>query len=562
MSMADSLRDLRADYERYTSNGVWREETLPARVREHARTRGDATAVIDSDTGETFSWSRLWEDACRVATYLRDEWGLERRDVVSVQLPNTYVTVVLQLAVLTGGHVLNILLPNYGPRDVHGVLSRSHSRALFTLDVFRSSSNAETLRLVGAELPGVHVHVVAGAGIHDVAKTLAFAWPVTATGEDGWSLRRPVTEPSALIFTSGTEAQPKGILHSEATANAGVRIAHDHLGLGDAEIVWMPSPIGHSTGFNFGVRMALYYGYPLVLQDRWNGGAAADLVGRTGATYTLAATTFLADLVDVCQARGVRLDTMRYFGCGGAPVPPPLVARARENGIGVQRLYGSTEALVPVWNPPQAPLAELLNTDGAVVAGVELQIRDEGGQLCPTGVVGDIYVRGPEVCIGFFEDPERLARAFTADGWLLSGDLGYLDDAGHLTIDGRRKEIIIRGGLNISPREIEELVTVMDGVRECVVVGLPDERLGEISCACIVTAPDASTVSLTEVCTHLRDAGLATYKLPERLLLTPELPRTPSGKVRREVLIRSWPHSRPLADERARQLVAFDDSAG
>jgi acyl-CoA synthetase (AMP-forming)/AMP-acid ligase II len=389
-----------------------------------------------------------------------------------------------------------------------------------------------------------------------VAAALSFA-PATNDADDvdgnqSWCLAREVTEPSALIFTSGTESSPKGILHSEATANAGVRLSHDHLGLGPDEIVWMPSPIGHSTGFNFGVRMAFFYGYPLVLQDRWNPEAAVDLIGGTRATYTLAATTFLADIVGVCERRAVSLPSMRFFGCGGAPVPSPLVRRAGEAGIGVLRLYGSTETLVPAWNTPQSPLQQRMNTDGAPLRGIDIEIRDESDEVCQLGTVGEICVRGPEVCLGFFDDPERLASAFTADGRLRTGDLGYLDDLGYLTIDGRRKEIIIRGGLNISPREIEQLIVALPAVHECVVVGLPDDRLGEISCACVMLAEEAS-LTLPEVTSHLLEAGLARYKLPERLMVVDSLPKTPSGKVRREILVKAWAGADQLADERERR---------
>lgn len=553
VTMTDSLRDLDDALRTYKAAGIWREETLPARVLQHARSNPGATAVIDAGSSLTSTWADLWNDVRRVAWFLRDDLGLQPGAVISVQLPNYYVTTVIQLAALAGGYVLNILLPNYGPRDVHNALSRSRARALFTLDQFRSKANAETLRMVAADLPEVAVEVISDAAIRSGSDALAFAPPRPELATETWSTSRPVTEPSALIFTSGTEAKPKGILHSEATANAGVRIAHDHLGLSADEVVWMPSPIGHSTGFNFGVRMAFYYGYPLVLQDRWRANDAVDLVMRTGATYTLAATTFLADLVSACEARGISLPTLRYFGCGGAPVPPPLVARGLDSQIGVLRLYGSTEALVPVWNTPRAPAGRRLQTDGSVIEGVELEIRDELGRRVAAGTVGDIYVRGPQVCVGFFEDPERLAQAFSADGWLQSGDLGFLDDAGYLTVDGRRKEIIIRGGLNISPREIEELILQIEDVQDCVLVGLPDDRLGEISCACVVIG-ESGQLTLTEICAHLRQAGVAMYKLPERLLVTQALPRTPSGKVRRNVLVDAWASAETLADPRARSV--------
>jgi acyl-CoA synthetase (AMP-forming)/AMP-acid ligase II len=270
-----------------------------------------------------------------------------------------------------------------------------------------------------------------------------------------------------------------------------------------------------------------------VLQDRWDAARAAELIERERCSYTLAATTFLSDLVRELNEHPRDVDSMRCFGCGGAPVPPDLVSAAAELGITVLRIYGSTEGLVITWNRAGSSLDKRRNTDGCVLPWVEVEVRDEDDVVVPAGVSGEIHVRGPEVCIGFFNDPERMAQVFTADAWLRSGDLGVLDDDGHLTIVGRKKEIIIRGGLNIAPREIEDLLCEMPGVRAAACIGLPDERLGEIVCACLVA--DAP-ITLDDAVAHLRGRELATYKLPQALRMVDEIPMTASGKLRKTAL--------------------------
>jgi len=367
------------------------------------------------------------------------------------------------------------------------------------------------------------VHVVVGDG--DAHGRVRFDELLGRTGGPLGGGRADAV--SEVIFTSGTEAQPKAIMHTEQTANFSVRVAYSDLGMSRGDVVWMPSPIGHSTGFNYGVRFALYHGLPLVLQDRWDGAAAAELVATHRCSYTLAATTFLQDLIAAASAAGSSLDTLRYFGCGGAPVPAHLVDLAADHGVQVLRLYGSTEVLVGSWNRPWSTIEQRRNTDGLPMTDVEIVVRD-----------GELWTRGPNTCVGFFADPVRTAATFDADGWVRSGDLVTIDDDGYLTVVGRKKEIIIRGGMNIAPREIEELIVAFPEVERVAVVGLPDERLGETMCACVVLALDAS-IDLDTMVTRLRAGGLATFKLPQRLEVLDALPTTASGKIQKHEIVKA-----------------------
>jgi acyl-CoA synthetase (AMP-forming)/AMP-acid ligase II len=299
----------------------------------------------------------------------------------------------------------------------------------------------------------------------------------------------------------------------------------------------MPSPVGHSTGFNYGVRFALYHGLPLVLQDRWDGDAATELVAAERCSYTLAATTFLQDLAEAAARAGTTLDSLRYFGCGGAPVPPHLVDLAAERGIQVLRLYGSTEVLVGSWNRPWSTRDQKRDTDGVAMSHVEMEIRGDDGNVLAPDEPGELFVRGPNTCVGFFADPERTAATFS-DGWVRSGDVLRMDADGYVTVVGRKKEIIIRGGLNIAPREIEELLVAFPEVERAAVIGLPDERLGERMCACIVLRAGAA-VDFPTMIERLKAAGLATYKLPERLEVLDALPATASGKIQKHEIVRA-----------------------
>jgi non-ribosomal peptide synthetase component E (peptide arylation enzyme) len=527
------MRDLVTSPERraaYERDGHWDEQTLAGRVAHWAAARPRETAVVDGHGRLTFA--ELFDGARRVAGYLRRH-GVGLGSVVSVQLPNRHEAVVTAMAIQMLGGVINPLLPNYRAKELTYVFAQAEPSVVVTPAEYRGFDHRplvdEVRRATGVDAR--HVVVDDGAGGGDARFTDALAAAPIDSGPT------EAAEVSELIFTSGTEANPKAIMHTEQTANFSVRVAHSDLGLGADDAVWMPSPVGHSTGFNYGVRFALYHGLKLVLQDGWNADDAIELVEREGCTYTLAATTFLQDLVAAAARARVRLARLRYFGCGGAPVPPDLVMAAAQHGIGVLRLYGSTEVLVGTWNRPGSPLAKRTHTDGAPMSHVELEVRADDGSRCAPGEAGELFVRGPDTCVGFFRDPERTAATFDADGWVRSGDLVTMDDDGYLTVVGRKKEIIIRGGLNIAPREIEELLVAFPEVERAAVVGLPDERLGERSCACVVLHPGA-TLELQVVVARLRQTGLAAYKLPERLELLDELPTTASGKVQKHEIVR------------------------
>ena len=515
----------------YERSGAWDKSTLPAMLRRHAAANPSADAVIDLRGERIVSRGELAADVERLSGWLLAR-GIGIGDVVSVQLPNWYETVVVDLAVLAVGAILNPLLPLYRATDLRKMLTTSRSKLIVTPDIYRGHDFGAMIAEVAALLDNPIEHV---AITDPVGTNQRFGGWLDAAGGSAVAGDRSSSTVSELIFTSGTEAAPKAIMHTEQTTNHGVRSLWNSLKMGDEEVVWMPSPIGHSTGLNYGVRFAIYLGLSLVLQDRWSAADAAMLVERFSCSYTLAATTFLADLVEHATEHGARLESLRYFGSGGAPVPASLVEAARAVGVNVLRLYGSTELLCATWNRRDSPSMKRLLTDGLPLDDVEIEVRDENGvPVCDKP--GEIFGRSPNACVGFFGDPERTDATFRPDGWIRTGDLGVLDSEGYLTIVGRKKEIIIRGGLNISPREIEDLLTEIPGVARNAIVGLPNARLGEIVCACVVPHAD-TTLDLESMIAALRARGLATFKLPQALVLFDELPTTTTGKVRKHELI-------------------------
>ena len=520
---------------RYTEAGWWDDQTLPGRVAVHAAHRSDATAVVDEHRRVTYA--ELARDAARLASALVGR-GVEPGAVVSIQLPNRYEAVAAAVAALSVGAVVNPLLPNYRQRELGHVFAAADPAVMFTPGHHRGCDHPALVAEVAASVGCRPLNVVVDGPVRSGGRTTGFD-ELMASGDGSAPLGdRPAAAVSELIFTSGTEAAPKAIMHTEQTAGFSVRTARHDLGVTDDDVVWMPSPVGHSTGFNYGLRFALHHGLPLVLQDRWDASQALALVQEHRCSYTLAATTFLQDLTEAAAAEGAHLGSLRLFGSGGAPVPPALVGAAATQGIQVLRLYGSTEVLVGTWNRPSSSPTQKRSTDGVAMSHVELRVVDDAGDDAATGEPGELEVRGPNTCVGFFADPTRTAAAFRGDGWVRSGDLVTLDADGYLTVVGRKKEIIIRGGINIAPREIEELLVGFPEVERAAVVGLPDDRLGERSCACVVLRPGAA-LDVATMGQRLTALGLARYKCPERLEVLDALPATASGKIQKHELVRT-----------------------
>jgi cyclohexanecarboxylate-CoA ligase len=337
------------------------------------------------------------------------------------------------------------------------------------------------------------------------------------------------------MYTSGTTADPKGVLHSHQTLLAEARSLAPVHGLGPGDTVLMPSPLTHISGLVHAVLVPAALGSSAVLMPRWDPGEALRLIGTERVTYMVGAPTFLRDLAHHPELAAADVRSFRLFSCGGADVDPTLVAEAADRlGCVAKRVYGSTEFPTITTTGPDDPPARRIDSDGRPIGAAEIRlVADDGTEVAP-GQEGEVLARGPECCLGYL-DAASTAEAFTPDGWLRTGDLGIRDAQGYLRITGRRKDIIIRKGENISAREIEDLLAAHPAVAEVAVVGLPDPAAGEIACA-VLRLHGGAALSLADVTQHLLSGGLSRRKLPERLVVTDELPRTASGKVLKRAL--------------------------
>lgn len=345
--------------------------------------------------------------------------------------------------------------------------------------------------------------------------------------------RRPVppdaTAPDErrfLLYTSGSTARPKGVLHSDSTLLAECAAQAAFHRLGGAEVFIVPSSVAHVSGLNYGVLLPVVLGATAVLMARWDPGEFLALVEAERATFCGGAPAFLQGAADHPDVARRDLSSLRVFPVGGADVPPDLVRRAtRRLGIRTGRGYGSTEfPSITSTAGPDTPDELRATTDGRPIGTNQVRIRDD-----------EIEARGPELFCGY-TDPTLDSEAFTADGWFRTGDLGMIDTAGYLTVTGRRKDIIIRLGEKISAREVEQLLGEHPEVREVAVVALPDARTGERACACVVPVDPSSPPPLAELARFLETRGVSRRKHPEQLVILDALPTTPAGKTDKQTL--------------------------
>jgi cyclohexanecarboxylate-CoA ligase len=521
--------------------------TLPELLRRRAAAGPDDTAVVDvrADHDEVITWRQLAERVERAAALLL-RLGVRPGENVAYQLPNRVEFVVLSLAALRVGAVCCPIIPFFREREVGFVLGRSRARVLVVADRHRSRHPAaEAVALCGRD--GVrleHVVVLAGSGgaarlpraVPDGVTVHDWTCALAATVVDREALDAVVPSPDAtaqLLFTSGTTGEPKGVAQPSRNLVRAVAMEIAHLGLGARDVIWVPSPLAHQTGFLYGMVLASVLGVPQILQSEWDAKRALQSLNQHGATFVQAATPFLSDLVRAVEESGEAPRGLRIFVATGATVPRSLAERAgRVLGTDVCGAFGTTETCLGALSAPGDEPAQRWGSDGRALEGIGLRITDDEGRVLPCGEEGNFELRSPTVFEGYLDRPDLTAEVFTADGWYRTGDLATVDASGFLRITGRVKDVINRGGEKIPVAEIEQLLFGHPAVADVAVVAMRDDRLGERACAFVVVRPGAR-FTFEEMRRHLDEHRVAKQYWPERLERIGALPRNPVGKVRK-----------------------------
>ncbi|EMV77493.1 short-chain-fatty-acid--CoA ligase [Escherichia coli P0304816.13] len=517
----------------YRQQGLWGDASLADYWQQTARAMPDKIAVVDNH-GASYTYSALDHAASCLANWMLAK-GIESGDRIAFQLPGWCEFTVIYLACLKIGAVSVPLLPSWREAELVWVLNKCQAKMFFAPTLFKQTRPVDLILPLQNQLPQLQ-QIVGVDKLAPATSSLSLSQIIA----DNTPLTTAITthgdELAAVLFTSGTEGLPKGVMLTHNNILASERAYCARLNLTWQDVFMMPAPLGHATGFLHGVTAPFLIGARSVLLDIFTPDACLALLEQQRCTCMLGATPFVYDLLNVLEKQPADLSALRFFLCGGTTIPKKVARECQQLGIKLLSVYGSTESSPHAVVNLDDPLSRFMHTDGYAAAGVEIKVVDDARKTLPPGCEGEEASRGPNVFMGYFDEPELTARALDEEGWYYSGDLCRMDEAGYIKITGRKKDIIVRGGENISSREVEDILLQHPKIHDACVVAMPDERLGERSCAYVVLKAPHHSLSLEEGVAFFSRKRVAKYKYPEHIVVIEKLPRTASGKIQKFLL--------------------------
>ncbi|HBD0169282.1 TPA: medium-chain fatty-acid--CoA ligase [Escherichia coli] len=517
----------------YRQQGLWGDASLADYWQQTARAMPDKIAVVDNH-GASYTYSALDHAASCLANWMLAK-GIESGDRIAFQLPGWCEFTVIYLACLKIGAVSVPLLPSWREAELVWVLNKCQAKMFFAPTLFKQTRPVDLILPLQNQLPQLQ-QIVGVDKLAPATSSLSLSQIIA----DNTPLTTAITthgdELAAVLFTSGTEGLPKGVMLTHNNILASERAYCARLNLTWQDVFMMPAPLGHATGFLHGVTAPFLIGARSVLLDIFTPDACLALLEQQRCTCMLGATPFVYDLLNLLEKQPADLSALRFFLCDGTTIPKKVARECQQRGIKLLSVYGSTESSPHAVVNLDDPLSRFMHTDGYAAAGVEIKVVDDARKTLPPGCEGEEASRGPNVFMGYFDEPELTARALDEEGWYYSGDLCRMDEAGYIKITGRKKDIIVRGGENISSREVEDILLQHPKIHDACVVAMPDERLGERSCAYVVLKAPHHSLSLEEVVAFFSRKRVAKYKYPEHIVVIEKLPRTASGKIQKFLL--------------------------
>jgi acyl-CoA synthetase (AMP-forming)/AMP-acid ligase II len=518
---------------RWRGASLWSDETFATVLAGRVRATPDREALTDGTRRLTYR--ALADGIDRMAARLR-ALGIGAGDVVTIQLPNWIEFALVFFALERLGAVAVTVSVDFRSRELEYIMRFAGAKMLVCCARFRDFDHVAMAAELEPRLPALAcIGVVRGA---PGAGMVSLDEVGEAGGPPAGFVPVPMDADTVMrmAFTSGTTGNPKGVMHSHNTTLAAARILNGDLALAADDVVMIWLPLGLNWGYLTLVQSVLA-GAKAVLLDRFRPAAALDLIERERVTYIPTAPASLTTILQEPDLARRDLSSLRIVVSGGASAPVETIRAWRRAAPGILlELLGMLETGYQAYTRATDHPERVAGSVGRRASHMGLKLVDADGGEVARGEEGDICCDGPSVHLGYHDNPAANAEAFLPDGWFRSGDLGMIDTDGNLRIVGRLKEMINRGGKKFFPREIEEILYTHPQVLYAAIVGIPDARLGERNCLCLVPRP-GETPTLASLVAFLGDS-VATYKLPERLELFTQFPFTPTGKIQRHALVR------------------------
>lgn len=502
--------------------GFWAGKPIWELVEPWAADDPDFVVLIDDTNSITVGEIR--ESALRVAGALAES-GVVAGDRILVQLPNVVEAAVVFYAIARLGAVMvpvQVVMRNY---EVESLLRRTEAVAIICVDEFNGFDHGAMARTMVDLVPSLQHLFVLGAkreGVRSFAELLdgpVFDGPVPSADD-----------PIVVVFTSGTTSLPKGCVHTSNTYMNHGSCTAVLVGIEPGDVFFMPSPVMHNTGLGLGILMPFIFRLRSVLQAKWDAPKALELIGRHRISMLAGAAPFATMLLRAYDPEKHDVSSFRAMAFGGAPVPIGIIKELNATfDCKSLALYGSTEGGTVTGTRMDDAMERAATTDGRANEGVDLIISDDHGDAVATGEEGEIRFSTPARFLCYWQDNDLTAKVLDNNGRFCSGDLGRMDSDGYIRVTGRVSDMIIRGGMNISALEVENILRQHPAVVDVALVSMPDERLGEKACAFVVSRDDSLDVA--EFSRFLTGLGVAKNKYPERVVLVDQLPLNPTGKV-------------------------------
>jgi acyl-CoA synthetase (AMP-forming)/AMP-acid ligase II len=516
------------------------EKTIPAMAAAAAAQYADRLAIADGDTRLTYA--ELFEQA-RTFGAAVEETGIQPADRVAIWAPNSAEWVIALIGLSMAGATLVPINTRWKGAEAADVLHRSRARLLVTVTDFLDTDYVAMLE--NADLPDLESFVIAHGEAWN--NFLAFARPPAFEEVDRRAAAVAPDDPADILFTSGTTGVPKGVVmpheRTLGVATDWVRMT----GLNTDDRYLMVNPYFHQFGLKAGILACLASGATMLPEAAFDVDRALARVATERVTVFPGAPTLYHSILDHPERDRYDLSSLRVAVTGAADIPVELIRRVNDElpfSIVITG-YGLTETGTATSTSPDDDFETVASTVGRPRPGFELRIADSDGRGVPTGEAGEVVVKGPTVMAGYLDDPDATAAALSEDGWLRTGDLGVLDDRGCLRIVGRIKDMFIVGGFNEYPAEVENALLRHPDVKQAAVIGIPDERLGEVGMAFVVTASSNADTG-TEILAWCRDE-MANYKVPRAIEILEELPLNATGKVVKDELRARVADGRPVS---------------
>jgi len=515
----------------YVAGGYWQGDTIRAWIEKWALETPEAPVILHN--GQSLSYGEFAKRVRQLADALYD-LGLRKGDVVAIQLPNIPEYLLGYTALAYMGAVMTTLYMPHRRQEMQTLLGHSGARAILCLSDAGGFEAAATAVDLQAELPNLeHIITIDKA----VPGALSFADLMSGPVQGGEGEGPVAGDPLMLLYTSGTTSSPKGVPHSSHTllSNAKAGLAEHDIGSGD--VLMSAAPFGHLFAL-YSFHLALAAGAANLLLPVFTPPDMVKIAAAGKATVLFTAPAHIAACLGMGLFDDADLGAMKLSIMSGAAVPSELARElaAKLPNSKVAQLWGMTETQAGLYTRPDDPIEISANSAGRVSPGTELRIMNDDGTECAVGDIGELWVRGPLMFPGYFDNPVANEKAFSEDGFFLSGDLAKVDPGGNVSIVGRTKDVINRGGVKYNPRDVEDLLDGHPKISQSAIVPMADPVLGEKAC-CFVTLSGDEIVTLDELSDYLTAHTIAKTKLPERLEIVSEMPLTPTRKIIKAKLV-------------------------